>query len=385
MQTRFLLSDGRSLYAPYLSEADRIVLKKNLSNSSLKMYCGCSKDAPLYYGVSADLRIIPLHKHYEHKPWCSRYDSTKRTSAAVYEDDGSVTLYVSFKPHTFTMATGMVKYGDDSECYGTGDNIDVISNEKDKEASDKEEQEEKESLPSYNLYNMIRFLNHDAYMNRVASGKYPYLSEDYFLSAFFSHLKSVRISGMKKPLKELSLKEDKMKFFYTKVEGIEEKGLKYKNFNGMSITRFVPFNVLAKAEDAFEKKYGISVMEYMKTGSVMAGGFMYERLNRHGSAYKCIGRMVFFPVTEYQLFVDSLLERDIVTVLMKVCKKHNCLFLYSEDDRESIVGIIRNNKTGKEVPVFYNRRAKGYEGDFFTCKGKVPCEEELEAFLPILT
>lgn len=382
MQTRFILSNGRSVYAPYLSDYDRMVLKNELKKGELKLYCGCSKDVPLYYGVSSDLRIIPLHKHYEHKPWCSRFDSDNRASATVYDGEGNVTLYVSFNPNTFTLSMKAREEELLEESYGTSSV--VVEDDFDAVVDIDTEIEKKESLPSFNLYNMVRFLNHDTYMNRVASGKYPYLSEEYFFSAFNSHLKTVRISGMKKPLRELSFKDDKMKFFYVKVSDITEKSITYPSFEGRMVHRFVPLNVMAKAEDAFEKKYGLTIQEYMSCGTVLAAGFQYQRLNRRGEAYKCVGRMVFFPVTEHQLFVDSLTELDIVNLLMKVCKKHNCLFLYSEDDKGSIVGIIRNNKTGKEAPVFYNRRAKGYEGEFFSCKGVVPCGEEIEAFLPFL-
>lgn len=383
MQTRFFLSDGRSIYAPYLSDAERLELKKELEEKRVSLYCGCSKDNPLYYGISSDLRFIPLHKYYEHKTWCTRYDSVNRSSAAVHGDDGTVTLFVSFKAHTFTMSSKKTAE-EDLEEPGSGDGGSVIAEKEEGKEEDKEEKEKKDNLPSYNLYDMIRFLNHDTYMNRVASGKYAYLSEDYFNAAFNSYIKFVRISGMKKTLKELSFQEDKMKFFYAKVESFTDKGIVYPGYDGRTIKRFVPERVMAKAEEAFEKKYGISVSECMHICPVMAAGFQYERLNRFGSAFKCVGRMVFFPVNDYCLFADSLEERDIVNVLMKVCKKHNCVFLYSEEDKESYVGIIRNNKTGKEAPVFFNRKAKGYEGDFFTCRGKVPCEEELEAFLPAL-
>lgn len=383
MQTRFFLSDGRSIYAPYLSDAERVVLKTALDKGELKLFCACSKDAPLYYGISSDLRVIPLHKHYEHKTWCSRFDTSRRNSAAEYDEDGKVTLYVSFKPHTFTMsvpASGQLL----PDLEGIGELYEEPVREQEQEGTVEEKEKAEKKPPSFNLYNMVRFINHDVYMNRVASGKYPYLSEDYFLSAFRAYLKSVRISGMDKSLGEMSLKEDRMKFFYVKPEEFTEKSIAYKNFDGRMIHRFVPLNVMAKAEEAFEKKYGITVMDCMDICPVMAAGFQYSRLNRHGTEYKCVGRMVFFPVTKFSQFADSLLEVDVVNTLMEVCRKHKLLFLYSEDDKGSYAGIIRNQETGKEVPVFYNRKAKGYTGDCFSCRGMVPSEEELEAFLPIL-
>lgn len=390
MYTRFIISNGRYVYAPLTGERERIKLKQELDSGAVTMYCGCSnEDSRLFYSISKDLRFVPLHKHYVHKPWCSRFNACKRTTAAVYDEDGQVRVYTSFAVNSFSLPA---KPKEEAEL--TEAELRIKRLREEERLREKERKEElglkvdgedvKESLPSFNLSELVKFLNHDAYMLRLVDGKYPYLSEDYFLASVQGYLKKVTLDGMKKPLKELTLDKDKIQFFYNKVIGLSEKGFQYQGYENRIGSRYVPEGILAKAEEAFEKTYGISVFDYMHTGSVYAAGFIYERLSRKNTTYRCVGRILLFPVTENGLFVDSLLEKDIVEALMCVCKRNKYQFEYPEDESGNIIGVVRNPDTLKEAPVFLNIKRKGFHGVHLALHGKVPTEDEIEEFFKLL-
>lgn len=384
MQTRFLLTNGRSIYPAYLNAGAKMALKRQLEETDLKMYCACSaKEEPLYYSVGSDLRIFPLHKFYKHKTWCSRYDSgnNTRSSATVYDDEGNVTVYTSFQPKSFTM-TAMGEEEELTELQLIRKALKEEEKKKEKERL-KElglEAEKTEPLPTFNLMKLVRLINHDTYMDRIAAGKYPFLSLDYFNSAVNAHLKHVKVYGLPKTLKELTLSEDKVQFFYAPLVNIGQAKIVYQGYKG-EVSRFAPDSVIAKAEVAFEKAYDVSVYDYLHGNTVMVAGFMYEKMNRNNQMYRCIGRMAFFPVTENGMYCDSLLEIDIVNAIMRVCKKTGRLFIYAEEDKGSLVGYIRNKETGVEAPVFFNGKGRGYGDIFYACHDKVPSEEELEAFV----
>jgi len=390
LYTKFIISNGRSVYAPSTVERERIRLKRELDSGLVTMYCGCSsEDNRLFYGISKDLRFIPLHKHYVHKPWCSRFNTSKRTTAAVYDEDGHVQVYTSFAVNSFSLPP---KPKEEAEL--TEAELRIKKLREEERIKEKERKEAlnantdaegiKERLPSFNLAELIRFINHDTYMLRLVEGKYPYLSEDYFLASVQGYLKKVTLDGMKKPLKELTLDKDKIQFFYNKVIGLSEKGFQYQGYENRTGSRYVPEGILAKAEEAFEKTYGVSVFNYLHTDSVYAAGFIYERISRKNTTYRCVGRILLFPVTENGLFVDSLLEKDIVEALMRVCKRKKYQFEYPEDESGNIIGVVRNPDTLKEAPVFLNIKRKGFQGVHLALHGKVPTEDEVEEFFKLL-
>jgi len=391
LYTRFIISDGRSIYAPLTGEHARMKLRQELESGIVELYCGCSNEENrLLYGISKDLRFVPLHKNYMHKTWCSRFNSTKRTSPAVYDENGFVRVYTSFLASSFSIPA---KAKDDAELTDAELRIKRLREaEKAKEKERKEalgqgsdgENVDKERLPAFNLSELVKFINHDAYMLRVMEGKYAYLSEEYFLASVHGYLKRVMLDGMKKSLKELTLEKDKIQFFYNKVIGISEKGFQYQGYENRVMNRYVPEGIIARAEEVFEKTYGVSVHEYLHSGSVHAAGFIYERISRKNTTYRCVGRILLFPVTENGLFVDSLLEKEIVEVFMRVCKKFKLQFVYSEDETGNVVGVVRNSDSMKEVPVFLNIKKKGFQGIHLALHGKVPSDEEIEEFLHTL-
>lgn len=391
MYTRFITSNGRSIFAPLVDENERMKLKQELDGNAYQLFCGCSSfDEPLLYGISSDLRFIPLHKNYVHKPWCSRFNSSKRTAPAVYDENGLVYAYTSFAVNSFSMPA---KVKEESELTEAELRIRRLrEEERMKEKARKEalgltkdgESGDKESLPSFNLSGLVRFLNHDAYMLRVAEGKYAFLSEEYFLSSINAYLKKVTLDGMKKPLKDLSLEADKTQFFYNKVSGLLDKSIQYQGYDGTVRNRYVPEGILTRAEEAFEKTYGIDLRSYLSSGSVYAAGFMYERMNQMGKQYRCVGRLLFFPVTENGLYVDSLLEKDVVEMLMRACKKYKCQFSYPDDTSGNVVGVIRNLETLKEAPVFLKVKRKGFQGIHLALHGEVPSWQLVESLMKLL-
>lgn len=376
--TRLILSTGEAIYPNFLSKEGRIQLENRMKAQGLTMRCACRMDLELFYGISLDYRIYPLHKNYEHAQWCSRNSSDKRNSACTYEDDGTATMFLKFNPLSFSPPKEEKRKNEVTEEENGTTDEEVVGTESNQKENNPAQ--EKERLPDYSLRSMIKNINHDTYAYRMMSGKFAYLTEQYFLNAIIGRLKNIYIHGIDKSLRELNIHTDGTAFFYSKVIEIKEKNLILYG-SEKPYSRFVLSSVLEKAIADFVKRYGVEPQQYLKERTLMAAGFLYKRRNKFGKEYICIGRLCLFAITRNGLYADTLLERDVVEGLMIYAKYQEGQFLYPDTEDTAVNGILRFPRLNKEGYLYLYHKPREAQTPFLSCNGAIPSKEVVEEFI----
>lgn len=383
---KFTLSNGTELHPNYMNSEQRKKLKLQIGDRSQVMWCSCRTDTKLYYRISEDLRFYPEHNGYEHSISCIRFHSkdNKRRSAIIRSDEETATIYLQFNPKNFTIPSTKTEAEDEEEReeYGAGaedgaeesteispltsdplDESEVLH--VDKLKVDTSEYKE----PKFNLASFIRCINHDTFTERTINSK-PILSKDYFTSALFGRLKDIRISGMSKSIRNLSLEDDGVRFIYAPFVECEIKNsgsnkshhiiIKGNDNNTYSLFTFE--SIFEKAKQRFNKQYGIEPNE-----NTMIGGFQYYPLSKNSNNhYKVIGRMHLFQVSDHGLFCNSVYEQNAYNTIINYIKSHSTekLRFYIPAEDESNNGILEvpgskkkgliifpSPKGGKEISV----------------------------------
>lgn len=377
MVTRFIVSDGSIFYPNFLSDEERQVLRDRMEREKLRMRCSCRDDVMLLYGISADLRIYPLHNDYEHSSWCSRNRNDERTSPFVYEEDGKSTVYLKFDPRVYTPAYTK------NESERIEDAADYINEYDDNTIALPESGpgKKREILPRCDLRGLITTINHDTYAERIMNGKNGALSEDYFKTAMLARCKKVYPSGMNKSLRALSLEEDRVCFIYGKVASCEESAVFIYGSEGKSYRRFVPGDVMGRADRAFTNAYGMSVSACLEEGlSVYVSGFAYKKISRSGNVYICFGRLCFFLVTRNGLIAGNMLELDVLEKLFSFARTCGGVFLFPDSENAEHFGVFRIPKQKKEGRI-YLKKAPLKPSGAVLCVSEVPSDEQLQKFI----
>ena len=357
----FVTSDRVNRYPAYMDKEMRLVLRQKMKEENLSMYCSCSfySSIKLAYGISVDGKIYPLHQGYEHHPQCIRNISpNKRTSAYMVQEDGSAKAYMSFKLENFTVPSSKKNETKSGECSSSK----IFDTEED----EKEKKDGKE--PTNTLSKFVVALNTDTYHERLTNGK-GLISADYFLSAIHARLKKTYIDGYEKPLRDMSLKEDNLQFFYQPLVSVSEDGNKIvlKGYH-KDFSHFIYYSTLAKEKLLFEEKYGITVEEALteqKRFRVMAAGFLYLRTSRNDKLYKAIGRIHLFLVNENGLYcrdMGEVEELNAVSLYLKTNKRYQTIQFDRVITDPKIWGIF--SREGKKQVI--------------VCKPKVPLRIEKE-------
>lgn len=376
MITRFILSNGSVCYSNFLSESERVQLKALLEQGHLSMRCGCRDDVELFYGISADYRIYPLHNGYEHSVWCSRRQAEERTSAIVYDaDSNSSTVFLSFDAKVFSPArTQYVERDETAEEYvNETDDLTVA-------VPDAVKRKRKDMLPRCNLRQMVSIINRDTYSERLMRGKYAVLSEDYFKNALLARCKTIYLNGFGKSLRALSLEEDHVAFVYGKVEKCEETAVYIYGSEGSVYRRFVPDGIMNRAMDEFHDLYGMSVEECIGSEySVYVAGFVYKKVSRAGNVYTCFGRPCFFLTTRNGIYAGSMIELATLENVFSFMQTHAVKFLFPDTEQANHFGVLRVEKQGKEGRIYINCAPAKKEGAVL-CLSEPPTEAQLEKF-----
>ena len=369
MVTRLILSDGNVVYPNFASAEERSALRQKLADGKATMRCSCRSDEELLYGVSTDNRIYPLHTHYEHAQWCSRCQNENRVAASTYDEEGNTTVYLKFDPKIFTPPREVRR-----------EEVETPDNEKD-DATESVQTEpsvkKKEKLPSFSLRQMVRCINHDTYSERIMTGKNALLSEDYFTNAVLAHLKKVYVSGMAHSLRDLSLENDHISFFYAKVTGMEKSAL-FLQGSQRPYRRFVLEKVMEKAREEFFQLYDIYPDE-IEGSTVYAAGFAYKRISGKGTAYTCVGRLCFFLVSKNGLYAGSMYEKDTLDVLLAHTTRCGGVFLFPDSDEAPFFGIFRIPRQNKEGYIYLH--GTGGDEEVSLVVSDVPTREQLERFV----
>jgi hypothetical protein len=361
MATRMKLSDGTFIYPSYYTRDERYALKRRIDSGSVRMYCGCRSDVRLEYRISADMRFIPAHLGYEHLPGCDRYDIYKRTSAYISTEYGDVKAYLSFDYRSFSFGRDSEEEDTDKKLAESPKPADEHEQENGKEqpAAEKKEKRKKDKPPALNLDCFVREVNHDAYLSRIKDGKYAYLSREYYRNAVVGRLKHIRLNGVGKTLAELNINTDKVSFIYAAISGHTDSSLSF-TASDKQYSIFVPENVLKKAENRFTMRYGLNIDDCLSDNAeVMAAGFLYKRVSRKGTEYRCIGRLTLFLSNRYGIYSSDISQLKLYDVIMDYCRKTGALFLFPDDGAAPYEGII--SYRGVETAVYAGERPPGYQ------------------------
>jgi hypothetical protein len=349
---RFTLSNGTEIFPNYMNAEKRSILKEQIGDRSEVMWCSCRTDKKLFYRISENLRFYPEHNGYEHMPLCIRFhtEESKRKTAIVRTDEETATVYLQFNPKNFTIPT--TNPTDDE----SDDNLEEEISFSDSLSSNPSVENEilhlnrlkvdsdKYREPKFNLATFIRCINHDTFTERTINNK-SILSCDYFTNALFGRLKNIRISGMKKSVRSLSLEDDGVRFFYSPFLGCDIKkspaSISYhvliKSYENKVYPLFTFGSIYEKALKRFHKQYGIEPNDY-----TMVAGFQYYPTSKGGTNYKVIGRLHLFQVSEHGIYCSSLFEQECLNKIVNYVKKQrtiNARFYIPADD-DLINGIV---------------------------------------------
>lgn len=375
---KFTLSNGTEIFPSYMNSQQRKKLKEQIGERSQVMWCSCRTDKKLYYRISEDLRFYPEHNGYEHAISCIRFHSkdNKRRSAIIRSDEETATIYLQFNPKNFTIPSIKAEEDEIEEERAEGS---VADKEEEKSVESTEISpltsddplEENEVLhvdklkidtseykePKFNLASLIRCINHDAFTERTINGK-PILSKDYFTSALFGRLKDIRISGMSKSIRNLSLEEDGVRFIYAPFVKCD---IKYSGYNkshhiiikgseNNTYSLFTFESIFEKAKQRFNKQYGIEPNE-----NTMIAGFQYYPLSKNNNHYKVIGRMHLFQVSEHGLFCNSVYEQNAYNTILNYIKNHNTekIRFYIPAEDEAVNGIVEVPGSSKKGLIIF--------------------------------
>lgn len=345
---KFTLSDGTELYPMYFNKEQRKLLKEQIGNKTEVMWCSCRNDKKLYYRLSEDLRFYPEHNNYVHSPYCIRYqtDENHRKTAIVRSDEETAVIFLQFNPKNFTIPTAKE---DETENQSEDDELRAPI---ESDNSDENEMLHLKQLkvdnseykePKFNFTNFIRCINYDTFSERSINNK-PILSKDYFAKAIFGRGKFLRISGMKKSIRDLSLDEDGIRFIYAQFKGCDIKEsssyVSYHILIGNDTNTYSLFtfgSIYEKELKRFHKQYGIE-----PNCDTMVAGFQYYPKSKNGNHYKVIGRLHLFQVSDNGIYCSSMFEQDCYNKIIQFVKKHNkeniCFSIPAED--EVINGIF---------------------------------------------
>jgi hypothetical protein len=380
---KFTLSNGKEVYPNYMNTNQRSVLKDQLGNKSEVMWCSCRTEKKLYYRLSENLRFYPEHNGYEHSPYCIRYHTKeeKRLSAIVRSDEETATIYLHFNPKNFTIPTTSQ---DDESNNDIEDNI--LDNNKTPTISNfaNENADENELIhinkikvdtqiykePKFNLPSFIRCINYDTFTERAINNK-PILTSDYFTASIFGRLKNLRISGMKKSVRSLTLEDDGFRFFYSSFAGCEiKKSANYTSYNllvtGNDKTTYSLFtfgSIYEKALKKFNGQYGIEPNEH----TMVAGFQYYPQSKGKTNHYKVVGRMHLFQISEQGLYCNSLYEQSCYNRIIDFVKnyRNEKIRFYIPADDDSITGIIEIEGYSKKgiILIPTSKESKTYSVD----------------------
>lgn len=362
--TKFILVDSKEIYPGYLDMERREALKEQYKNKKEFMWCGCRSDLKLFYKISEDLRIYPEHNNYEHGCHCSRYrtasgEQVRRTAYVVDEENGQVTTFLTFNPKNFNLNDSTEK---DQDNPSLDDDVEESESElvleKDEVLTSKEEKKE----PQLSLGSLIRSINVDTFTEKVLNNR-KIESKELFSRYVYHRMKQVRVSRMKKMLGDLSLEADGVRFVYLSLAGIiekQDKGLTrcyIQNYglDGKVFNNFIFPDTVRKAIKEFVKTYK---MEPNK--DTMMAGFQYYKKTKSKTAYKVMGRVHLFQVSNLGVYCRSLIEKEAFDSIHKICSENDDLKFWISPEDDSNGGIIQVKNKRKKILLIFRSKKNEY-------------------------
>lgn len=360
--TKFILEDGKELYPGYLDREQRKLIKEKYKEEREYMHCGCKTTNKLFYRISEDLKIYPEHKNYIHDVYCCRYkdelgNSSRQTAYVINDDDGEVTVYTSFDPKIFSNDEEVEKEYDNVVPEDSEEMLEEIIVGQDEDLLEKKERKE----PKLSLDGLIRSINVDSFTEKVLNNR-PIETIEKFSTYVYYRMKKVRLSRTKKSMGDLSLEKDGVRFVYLPYEGAVEntdKGytrcyLQTKAEGGKIFNNFIFPETMEKALKKFDKQYGIEPNEH----TVMAG-FQYLKKNKANSAYKVMGRVHLFQVSDIGLYCRTMTECNVFNELHRIVKEDDNIRFWIPPEDENVGAIIGiKGKEKKILLIFKGKKSE---------------------------
>lgn len=345
--TKFILKDGKEIYPGYLDKEKRAQLREENKDVKELMKCGCKPEANLYYNISKDLKIYPLHNNYEHAINCCRHiGETKRKTAYVITDDGEIIAYTKFNPKIFEQSVAEEKDQDND--------LDEIDEPKDEEEAvvkkDTSQSQHKAKEPELTLEGLIRSINVDTYTERVLNNR-EILSRNVFSKCVFHRMKKIRLSRAKRTIGELSLEKDGVRFFYLPYHGyiqnikngVIKTHVQTINEDGEIFNNFIFPDILTKELISFERKYG------RPGNGTMIAGFQYIKKGKTNFKYKVLGRIHIFNTTTKGLYCRNEIEEDVFRALESIASENKKIRFYIPPEDQMISGIVEIEGIKKKI------------------------------------
>jgi len=176
-------------------------------------------------------------------------------------------------------------------------------------------------------------------------------------------MKQVRVSRMKKMLGDLSLEADGVRFVYLSLAGIiekQDKGLTrcyIQNYglDGKVFNNFIFPDTVRKAIKEFVKTYK---MEPNK--DTMMAGFQYYKKTKSKTAYKVMGRVHLFQVSNLGVYCRSLIEKEAFDSIHKICSENDDLKFWISPEDDSNGGIIQVKNKRKKILLIFRSKKNEY-------------------------
>lgn len=311
LNKELMLRDGRLIFPSYLDHDERANLRREFGEDRHYAWCTCREDVKLWYRLSKDMKFYPEEKGYIHAKECIFSAERDIEGYSQNGEDGGAVVELKFNPAQFSVASE-----------------ETVRNTGTATTDGEEEKPVKKDEPSLLLHEFVRSLNWDSFNERQALSK-PVLSKEYFATSLFGRMKSVRINGLKKALRDYNLNDDGWQFFYNTFQGAEISegadgkqtvNLKFTLADGREYSWFTYKKTYEIACNRFERMYGITVE---KAENVMVAGMRYRRQSRYtGKAYNVIGRLCIFMVNENGIYTRSVTERKNLDVIIGFERSH---------------------------------------------------------------
>lgn len=370
--TKFILSSGEEIYPGYLDKERREKLKMSFGAARGYMRCACKPEESLFYRISEDLKIYPEHNNYIHDKSCCRYSTKRQTAYVINEDDGDVTVFLTFNPKTFSSPAeeNEEEQEQDNEVPEDADdeNVEDIIIEKEAEKKSAEPEE-----PKLSLGDLIRSINVDTYTEKILNNR-KIDSKEYFSKAVYFRMKKIRISRMKKGLGDLSLEKDGVVFFYlpvaeivvNTVNDIKVCYIKTKMPDGKIYTNSIYTKTLETALKDYKKRYNEEPDE-----NTMIAGFQYLKKGKAKRNYRVLGRIHLFKVSDVGIYCRNLAEQRVFNQLHQITKEDSNIRFWIPPDDESIKGYIEVKGVKKKLLLLF--RSKKDENISYNPLMYVPC------------
>lgn len=354
INNKFILEDMTEVFPGYLDKEQRTRLKERFKDKRGYMRCGCKPTEELFYRISEDLKIYPEHNNYVHDMFCSRYvneegKKVRQTAYVINEEDGTVKTYLSFNIKEFDLDESVARE-QKNEVPEENEDIEEIVVEQ----SDEVKPEKRKKEPKMGLSGLIRSINIDTFSEKVLTNK-KVSSLETFNKMVFHRMKKIEPNHYKKPIGELSLEKDGVRFIYLPFAGytLEEKNgfkkcyIETRGADGKVYKNFTYPELMEAALDQYYESYGQE-----PGANTMIGGFQYLKKGRSGS-YRVIGRIHLFEVSQKGMYCRSLLEQNTFNVLHDVVDSSEDIKFWIPPEDPSVGGFIEMKGYAKQIMLIF--------------------------------